>query len=205
MLDVIGLKPSVRSAAAMQVLILDRGVFCITDTHVTEDPSPEEVYQTTVLAAEQVRRFGLTPRIALLSSSNFGSNDFRSSVKMRQAMSLLRERAPSLEAEGEMHADTALLAETRQALFPNSRLTEQANTLILPDVASANIAYNLVKVLANGITVGPVLLGLAWPAHVLTSSATTRGVLNMTAFAVVEAQTRAAHDRIAAAVSATAD
>jgi malate dehydrogenase (oxaloacetate-decarboxylating)(NADP+) len=204
-LDVIGLKPGVRSAAAMQVLILDRGVFCITDTHVTEDPSPEEVYQTTVLAAEQVQRFGLTPKIALLSGSNFGSNDFRSSTKMRQAMTLLRERAPNLEAEGEMHADTALLEEARQALFPNSRLTGQANTLIMPDLASANIAYNMVKVLANGITVGPVLLGLAWPAHVLSGSATTRGVLNMTAFAVVEAQTRAAQHRIAAAVAATAD
>lgn len=204
-LDVIGLKPGVISAAAMQVLILDKGVYFITDTHVVEDPTPEEICQATVLAAEHVERFGMRPRIALLSSSNFGSNDFTLSVKMRNALKMLHERAPNLEAEGEMHADTALMEEVRTDLFPKSRLFGEANTLVMPDLTSANVAYSLAKALANGISVGPILLGLAAPAHVLTASTSVRGVLNMTALAAVEAQARATKTRIAEAVSATAD
>ncbi len=204
-LDVIGLRDGVASAAALQVLILTKGIFFIADTHVTEDPSPAQICQSAVLAAEQVRRFGMTPKIALLSGSNFGSNDFAQSVKMRDALQLLHHRAPALEAEGEMHADTALDEAVRAEMFPNSRLKGQANTLILPDLTSANIAYSMVKVLADGISVGPILLGLAAPAYVLHGSATTRGVLNMTAVAAVEAQTRAEESSIAAAVAATAD
>jgi malate dehydrogenase (oxaloacetate-decarboxylating)(NADP+) len=203
-LDVIGLKSGVITASAMQVLILDKGVFFMTDTHVTEDPTPEEIYQSAVLAAEQVKRFGLEPKMALLSSSNFGSNDFAQSVKMRKALQILHERAPTLEVEGEMHGDTALNEDVRGELFPNSRLAGQANTLIMPDLTSANIAYNLVKTLSNGISVGPLLLGLAAPAHVLHGSATVRGVLNMTAVAVVDAQTLTIEHNIARALDAQA-
>jgi len=203
-LDVIGLRPGVKTAAAMQVLILDKGVFFITDTHVTENPTPEEIYQSAVLAAEQVKRFGLEPKMALLSASNFGSNDFAQSVKMREALQILHERAPALEVEGEMHSDTALNPEVRNEMFPNSRLNGQANTLIMPDLTSANIAYNLVKTLSNGISVGPLLLGLSAPAHVLHGSATVRGVLNMTAVAVVEAQTRSIEQNISRALDAQA-
>ena len=202
-LDVIGLREGVASAAALEVLILTKGVFFLTDTDVTENPDPEQIYQSAVLAAEQVRRFGITPKIALLSGSNFGSNDFAASLKMREALKLLHRHAPDLEAEGEMLADTALDETVRTEMFPNSRLMGQANTLVLPDLASANIAYNMVKVLSDGISVGPILLGLAAPAYVLHGSATTRGVLNMTAIATVEAQTRVAESN--ATVPATAD
>ena len=142
--------------------------------------------------------------MALLSSSNFGSNDFALSVKMRKALQILHERAPALEVEGEMHGDTALNEDVRNEMFPNSRLSGQANTLIMPDLTSANIAYNLVKTLSNGISVGPLLLGLSAPAHVLHGSATVRGVLNMTAVAVVEAQTRSIEHNIARALDAQA-
>jgi malate dehydrogenase (oxaloacetate-decarboxylating)(NADP+) len=189
-IDVIGLKPGVTACAAMQVLILDKGVYFITDTHVTENPTEEELCETAILAAEQVERFGITPKIAFLSSSNFGSNDFQSSVKMRSATALFKKRAPQFEAEGEMHADTALSESVRLELLPDSKLSGQANLLILPDLTSANIAYNIAKVLANGISVGPLLLGLNLPAHVMTASATVRGILNNTAIAVVEAQHR---------------
>ena len=200
-LDVIGLREGVASAAAMEVLILTKGVFFLTDTAVTENPDPAQVCQSAVLAAEQVQRFGIAPKIALLSGSNFGSNDFAASVKMRAALQLLHRRAPDLEAEGEMHADAALDETVRAEMFPNSRLKGQANTLVLPDVASASIAYNMVKVLSDGISVGPILLGLAAPAYVLHGSATTRGVLNMTAIATVEAQTRAAESSAAASTA----
>ena len=200
-LDVIGLREGVASAAAMEVLILTKGVFFLTDTAVTENPDPAQVCQSAVLAAEQVQRFGIAPKIALLSGSNFGSNDFAASVKMRAALQLLHRRVPGLEAEGEMHADAALDETVRAEMFPNSRLKGQANTLVLPDVASASIAYNMVKVLSDGISVGPILLGLAAPAYVLHGSATTRGVLNMTAIATVEAQTRAAESSAAASTA----
>ncbi len=189
-LDVIGLKPGVTAGAALQMLILSKGVYVITDTHVTENPTKEELCQIAIMAAAQMERFGITPKIAFLSSSNFGSNDFPSSVKMREATALLKERAPHLEAEGEMQADTALSESVRNDLFPDSNLTGQANLMVLPDLTSANIAYNMVKVLANGINVGPLLVGLNQPAHVMTSSATVRSILNMTAIAVVEAQHR---------------
>ena len=198
-LDVIGLRAGVATAAALRVLILTKGIFFIADTDITEDPTPSQLCQSTMLVAEQVRRFGMTPKIALLSASNFGSNDLAASVKMREAMHLLHQRAPELEAEGEMNADAALDEAIRAEMFPNSRLTGQANTLILPDLTSANIAYGMLKVLADGISVGPILLGLAAPAYVLHGSATTRGVLNMTAVAAVEAQSRAGESDTATA------
>ena len=201
-LDVIGLRPGVDSAAALRVLILTKGIFFIADTDIMEDPSPSQICQSAMLTAKQVRRFGMTPKIALLSASNFGSNDLASSVKMREAMHLLHRHAPELEAEGEMNADAALDEAIRAERFPNSRLKGQANTLILPDLTSANIAYGMLKVLADGISVGPILLGLAAPAYVLHGSATTRGVLNMTAVAAVEAQSRAEESDSAIAADA---
>ena len=201
-LDVIGLRPGVSSAAALQVLILTKGVYFIADTDIAEDPNPAQICQSAVLAAEQVRRFGMTPKIALLSASNFGSNDLAASVKMREALHLLHRSAPTLAAEGEMSADAALDEAVRAEVFPNSRLKGQANTLILPDLTSANIAYGMLKALADGISVGPILLGLGAPAYVLHGSATTRGVLNMTAVAAVEAQSRAEESNNATAADA---
>jgi malate dehydrogenase (oxaloacetate-decarboxylating)(NADP+) len=187
-LDVIGVKPGMISGAAMEILILSKGVYVITDTHVSEYPSAEQICQTAQMAAERMERFGLVPKVAFLSSSNFGSNEFESSRKMREATARFKEREPAIEAEGEMHADTALMENIRESLLPDSRLAGAANLLVMPDLTAANIAYNMAKVLANGISVGPVLLGLNSPAHVMTASATVRGVLNMTALAVVEAQ-----------------
>ena len=201
-LDVIGLRPGVSSAAALQVLILTKGVYFIADTDIAEDPNPAQICQSAMLAAEQVRRFGMTPKIALLSASNFGSNDLAASVKMREALHLLHRSAPTLAAEGEMSADAALDEAVRAEVFPNSRLKGQANTLILPDLTSANIAYGMLKALADGISVGPILLGLGAPAYVLHGSATTRGVLNMTAVAAVEAQSRAKESNNATAADA---
>ena len=141
-----------------------------------------------VLAAAHVRRFGLMPKIALLSHSNFGSYDTDSARKMRRATELLLERHPDLEIDGEMHGDSALVPELRERVFPYSRLKGEANVLIMPNLDAANIAYQMIKVLADALPVGPILIGAARPAHILTPSVTARGVVNMTAVAVVEAQ-----------------
>jgi malate dehydrogenase (oxaloacetate-decarboxylating)(NADP+) len=145
----------------------------------------------TVLAAKHVRRFGIEPKVALLSHSNFGSRDNASARKMRAAREALSERHPEIEVEGEMHADAAIDETVRARVFPNARLTGAANLLILPTLDAANIAFNLVKALGDGLPVGPILIGPARPAHILTPSVTARGVLNMTAVAVVDAQDRA--------------
>ncbi len=187
-LDVIGLRPGCRVPAAMNMLILDKGTYFLCDTYVSPEPSAEQVAEATLLAAEEVRRFGIEPKVALLSHSNFGSRVTHSAQRMREALALLRERAPELEAEGEMHADAALSEEIRARIFPNSRLKGAANLLVIPTLDAANIAFNLVKVLGEGIAVGPILMGVALPAHVLTPSVTVRGVVNMTALAVVDAQ-----------------
>jgi malate dehydrogenase (oxaloacetate-decarboxylating)(NADP+) len=141
-----------------------------------------------VLAAAHVRRFGLPPKIALLSHSDFGSFDSASARKMREAVAILRDNHPELEVEGEMHGDAALSPAIRERVFPNSRLKGEANVLIMPNLDAANIAYQMTKVLADALAVGPILIGSALPAHILTPSVTARGVINMTAFAVVEAQ-----------------
>ena len=141
-----------------------------------------------VLAAAHVRRFGIEPKIALLSHSNFGSYDTDSSRKMRRATALLKEHHPELEADGEMHGDAALSPILRDRVLPHSRLTGEANLLIMPNLDAANIAYQMIKVLADALPVGPILIGAARPAHILTPSVTARGVVNMTAVAVVEAQ-----------------
>ena len=146
----------------------------------------------TVQAAAHLRRFGIEPKVALLSHSSFGSRDTPSALKMREALKVLHADHPDLEVEGEMHADAALDEAVRQRIFPSSRLTGQANLLIMPNLDAANIAFNLVKALGEGLPVGPILIGTAAPAHILTPTVTARGVVNMSAIAVVDAQDRAA-------------
>ena len=186
--DVIGLAPGVNEFSALSLVITNKGAYFMADTQVTPDPSVEAVADMAVLAAAHVRRFGLEPKIALLSHSDFGSFDSASAAKMRAAMRLLQERHPELEAEGEMNGDTALNPTIRERVFPHSRLKGEANVLIMPNLDAANIAYQMTKVLADALAVGPILIGAAMPAHILTPSVTARGVINMTALAAVEAQ-----------------
>jgi malate dehydrogenase (oxaloacetate-decarboxylating)(NADP+) len=188
LIDIIGLGPGVAAPAALSVLILPKGTYFLADTHVVEEPSAEQLAAMTVQAAAVVRLFGVEPKVALLSHSSFGSSDAPSARKMRDALALVRARAPALEIEGEMRADAAISAEIRQRLFPNSRLEGSANLLILPSLDAANIAYEMLKVLGDGLAIGPILLGMDRPAHILTSSVTVRGLVNMTAVAVYDAQ-----------------
>jgi malate dehydrogenase (oxaloacetate-decarboxylating)(NADP+) len=185
---VIGLRSGVRHFYAMNAIMLPKRTVFICDTYVNLDPTAEQLAEMTALAATAIRRFGLVPRAALLSHSNFGTSDAPSAQKMRAALELIRSLAPDLEIEGEMHGDAALNAELRLANFPRSRLKEEANLLIMPTLDAANIAFNLLKTAAgDGITIGPILLGAARPAHILTSSATVRRIVNMTALTVVDA------------------
>jgi len=186
--DVIGLAPGVRDFAALSLVITKKGAYFLADTHVALEPNVDEIAAMSVLAAAHVRRFGLQPKIALLSHSDFGSYDSASAAKMRAALALLRESHPDLEVEGEMNADTALRPDIRERVFPNSRLKGEANVLIMPNLDAANIAYQMTKVIGDALAVGPILIGAAMPAHILTPSVTARGVINMTALAVVEAQ-----------------
>jgi malate dehydrogenase (oxaloacetate-decarboxylating)(NADP+) len=187
-LNVIGLKPGVRSAAALSVLVLnDRPIF-VCDTYVSYDPSPDQIAEMTIMAAEQVRRFGLEPKAALLSHSDFGTHDDPPAIKMRDALAKITALAPELEIEGEMHADGALSEEIRRTIFPNSRLKGSANLLVMPTLDAANISFNMLKVLGEGQPIGPILLGAAMPAHILTPSATARGIVNISAVATVDAQ-----------------
>ena len=177
----------VRVYACMNGLMLPGRQVFLVDTHINHDPSPEELCEITVMAAEEMLRFGLQPKVALLSHSNFGSSNQPSAVKMRRTLELLRQQAPWLEADGEMHGDVALDAEARAALMPHSTLQGNANLLVLPNIDAANISYNLLKTAAGGnIAVGPVLLGAAKPVHILTASATVRRIVNMTALTVAE-------------------
>ena len=187
--QIIGKRPGANVYAAMNGLILQNRQVFIVDTHVNLDPSADEIAEITVMAADELRRFGIAPKVALLSHSNFGSSAGVSAVKMRDALALIQTRAPELEVDGEMHGDSALDASVRKSLFPNSRLTGEANLLVMPNMDAANIAYNLLKTTAGGgIAIGPVLLGAARAAHILTPSATVRRIVNMTALAVVDAQ-----------------
>jgi len=186
--QVIGLQPGVRHYAAMNALVLPNRTVFICDTYVTPDPDAEDIAEMTILAADEVRRFGIVPKVALLSASNFGSLELPSSRKMQRALALLQERAPQLEVEGEMHGDAALSEEIRLKVFPNSRFKGQANLLIMPTLDAANIAFNLLKTAAgDGVTIGPILLGAARAVHILTPSATVRRMVNMTALTVVDA------------------
>jgi malate dehydrogenase (oxaloacetate-decarboxylating)(NADP+) len=186
--DIIGFQDGVREMSAISVLILSSGTFFLTDTHVTPNPTAEEVAEMTLLAAEEVRRFGIQPKVALLSHSNFGSSNSVSAQKMRLARQLVSEANPDLQVEGEMHGDAAIDPEIRARIFPNSLLEGQANLLVMPDQDAANIAFNLLKTLADGLAVGPILVGAARSAHIVTPSVTARGLLNMCAVAAVDAQ-----------------
>jgi malate dehydrogenase (oxaloacetate-decarboxylating)(NADP+) len=190
--DVIGLDPTSKALSALSVVITPKGPFFFTDTHVQVDPSAEQIAESALKAAFRLRLFGIVPKVALISHSNFGSMDTPSARKLARALEIINERNPKLEADGEMHADAALDAEVRERIFPDSRLTGAANLLVFPNLDSANSAYNLVRAMTDGIGIGPVLMGMAQPAHVLTPSATVRRVVNMTAIAAVEAQIRAA-------------
>ncbi|QBB69204.1 NADP-dependent malic enzyme [Pseudolysobacter antarcticus] len=196
--DVFGLDPDVNEPAAMCIVAGDKGVFFFVDTHVQCDPCAEQIATATLQAALRMKLFGIPPKVALLSHSNFGSHDDASARKMRRVLEILRERDPDLEVEGEMHADTALNEEIRTRLFPNSRLSGRANLFVFPNLDSANIAYNMVRELTEGVVIGPILMGVAKPAHVLTSSSTVRRVINMTAIACVEAQLRNGPTQVAA-------
>jgi malate dehydrogenase (oxaloacetate-decarboxylating)(NADP+) len=178
----------VRVYACMNGLLLPGRQVFLVDTHVNADPTAEELCEITVMAAEEMMRFGLVPKAALLSHSNFGTSDHPSAMKMRRALALIREQAPWLEVDGEMHGDVALDTEQRRKLMPRSTLTGEANLLVLPNIDAANIAYNLLKTAAGGgIAIGPVLLGADKPVHVLTPSATVRRIVNMTALTVADA------------------
>jgi malate dehydrogenase (oxaloacetate-decarboxylating)(NADP+) len=186
--QVIGLRAGVRHYAAMNALILPARTVFICDTYVTPDPDAEHIAEMTLLAAEEIRRFGITPKVALLSASNFGSIDLPSSRKMRAALALIEARAPELEIEGEMHGDAALSEDIRVKVFPRTRLRGEANLLVMPTLDAANISFNLLKTAAGGgVTIGPMLLGAARPVHILTPSASVRRIVNMTALAVADA------------------
>ena len=185
---VIGKRPGASVYGAMNILMLPGRQVAIVDTHVNVDPTAEQLAELTVMAAEEMRRFGLAPRAALLSHSNFGSSDAPSAVKMRQTLELLRERAPDLPVDGEMHADCALDESLRRSIMPFSTLSGEANLLVCPGIDAANISYNLLKTTAgNNVAIGPILLGSARPVHILTASATVRRIVNMTALVVLAA------------------
>ncbi len=186
--QVLGKRAGANVYAAMNFLILPERQLAIVDTHVNENPSAEQLAEITVMASEEMSRFGILPRAALLSHSNFGSANTESAKKMRAALALIQQKAPDLEVDGEMHGDAALDSKLRAATMPHSTLKGDANLLVMPDIDSANIAYNLLKTAAgSGIAIGPVLLGCARPVHILTPSATVRRIVNMTALCVVDA------------------
>ena len=186
--QVIGRRAGVATYACMNGLILPGRQVFIVDTHINYDPSAEQIAEIAVLAAEELQRFGVLPKAALLSHSNFGSSNQPSALKMRDALALLKQRAPWLEVDGEMHGDTALDAALRREVMPRSTLAGEANLLVLPNIDAANISYNLLKTAAGGgIAIGPVLLGAAKPVHILTPSATVRRIVNMTALTVADA------------------
>ncbi|MBB54288.1 MAG: NADP-dependent malic enzyme [Magnetovibrio sp.] len=189
-LDVIGKAQGVRDVSAISALIVKKGTFFICDTQVTPDPSMEEIVEMTLLGADVVRRFGMDPKVALISHSNFGNADTPSARKMRAAVAKLRDRVPGLEVEGEMHADSALSPALRQRIFPNARLDGAANLLVYPNLEAANGAFNLLKAAGDGLAVGPLLVGAAKSAHIVTPSISARGLVNMSALAIVDSQSR---------------
>ncbi|MDP1750543.1 MAG: phosphate acyltransferase, partial [Reyranella sp.] len=186
--DVIGMREGVKHMAGLSLLVMPTRSLFIADTYVNNDPDAETLADITLLAADEVLRFGIQPKVALLSHSSFGSSDHPSARKMAAAVKLLHQRAPTLEVDGEMHGDAALDADVRDNVFPRSKLKAAANLVVCPSLDAANIGFNLLKTAADGLHIGPMLLGTALPAHVLTPSVTARGILNMTALAVVEAQ-----------------
>ncbi|GJE55627.1 MULTISPECIES: NADP-dependent malic enzyme [Methylobacterium] len=186
--DIIGLAPGVLDLAAMSLIVTKKGAFFLADTHVRQDPSAEEIADMAIACAGHVGRFGLTPKIALLSHSDFGQSDDPASRKMRRALELIQARDPKLQVDGEMQADSALSEILRDRVLPGSRFKGAANVLVFPNLDAANIAFQFAKILADALPVGPLLIGPAKPAHILTPSVTARGIVNVTAAAVVEAQ-----------------
>ena len=188
--NVIGLRPGASVFAAMNILLLPNRSLFLCDTHINLDPTAEQVAEMTLLAADEVRRFGIMPKVALLSHSSFGSFDNASAGKMKRARELLEQLDPSLEVEGEMHGDAAISEAMRLQVFPASRMKGEANLLIMPNLDAANIAFNLLKMIAgDGVTIGPVLLGAAKSVHILTPTATVRRIVNMSALAVAGVET----------------
>ncbi|MBB3591059.1 malate dehydrogenase (oxaloacetate-decarboxylating)(NADP+) [Rhizobium sp. BK529] len=185
--QIIGKRPNVRDFSALSLMISQRGATFFTDTYVTFNPTAEEIAEATVLAAEEIKRFGITPRAALVSHSNFGSRESESATKMRHALQLVRETAPDLEVDGEMHGESAISEDLRRRVMPHTTLDGEANLLVFPNLDAANITLGVVKSMTDGLHVGPILLGAALPAHILAPSVTSRGVVNMAALAVVEA------------------
>ncbi|MEZ0219029.1 NADP-dependent malic enzyme [Tardiphaga sp. 1201_B9_N1_1] len=189
--EIIGFLPGVSDFAALSLMITSKGAHFIADTQVRPNPSAEELAEIAALAANHVQRFAMKPKIAFVSHSDFGSYDTDSSRKMRRAAALLREKHPEIESDGEMQGDTALSEAARKIVLPHSKLEGSANVLIMPTLDAANVAYQMIKTLADALPVGPILIGPARPAHILTPGVTARGILNMTAVAAVEAQERA--------------
>jgi len=186
--QVIGRAPGVCDYYALNVVMLPKRTLFIGDTYVHYDPTAEQIAEMAALAADTVRKFGITPKAALVSHSSFGSSESRTALKMRQALALIGQRDPDLEVEGEMHGDAAISEAVRQAVFPNSRLKGEANLLLMPTLDAANISFNLLKTASgDGVTIGPILLGVAKPVHILTPSATVRRIVNMTALTVMDA------------------
>ncbi len=186
-IDIIGLKEGVETAAALGILSTEKGTFFITDTQVTPEPTMDQICHTTLMAAEEVKRFGIIPKVAMVSHSNFGVHE-GSACKMRRAVECLHQLSPDLEIDGEMHADCALDENIRKEIMPNTTLHGQANLLVMPNIEAANISFNMLKVMAEGISIGPILLGVSRPAHILTYAATVRSIVNMTALTSVSAQ-----------------
>jgi malate dehydrogenase (oxaloacetate-decarboxylating)(NADP+) len=182
-LPIIPRRPGASRVYGLGCLILPHGTLFICDAQMVVDPTAEQIAEMTVLAAEAVGEFGIVPKVALLSHSNFGASDSESARKMRRALALLRERAPELEVDGEMHADAALVAAIRNQAVPDSRLSGTANLLVMPTLDAAHIAFTLLKAASDGLPVGPMLLGMSKPIHVLVPSVTARGIVNLSAFA----------------------
>jgi malate dehydrogenase (oxaloacetate-decarboxylating)(NADP+) len=182
------LEENVKKPATLSGIATEYGNFFFCDTYVNPDPTAEEIAETTILAAAKLRDFGKTPKVALLSYSSFGSRGGKSPDKMREALAILREKAPDLEIDGEMEADIALNPELRQRVFPNSLLKGRANLFMMPNLDTANVAINMLRNFTKGVTVGPILLGVKQAAHVLIPTSSVRRITNMTAIAVVDAQ-----------------
>src|SRR3546814_5349665 len=174
----------------MTGVINDSGLWFFLDTHVQLDPTAEQIAESTLQATYRLKLFGVEPRVALLSHSNFGSHDNASAAKMRKVREILAHRAPRLDVDGEMQGDTAWLEDMRRRMFPNTTLKGRANLFVMPNLDAANITYNMIKVMTEGVAIGPILMGIDQPDHILTGAATPRRVVNMTAIVAVEAQIR---------------
>jgi len=186
--QVIGLRKGLTTYGAANAVMLPGRTVFIADTYVNPDPTAEQLTEITLLAAEEMRRFGITPKVALLSHSSFGTSDHPQARKMRLALGIINATDPGLEVDGEMHGDAALSEEVRLGVFPNARMKGEANLLVMPTLDAANISFNLLKVTSGGgVTLGPMLLGVAKPVHILTPSATVRRIVNMTALTTVDA------------------